>query len=67
MGWLTKIKAAARKNPDGVATGVDKATDFIDDRTGRKYSGHLDKVDEAVADQLGVSTRRRRGKSRRDR
>ncbi len=37
---------------DTVASGVDKATDFVDEKTGGKFTEHLDKVDDA-AEKLG--------------
>jgi hypothetical protein len=53
MGLFDKAKKMLGKHDDQVVEGVDKATDIADDKTGRKYTEHLDKVDEVVADQLG--------------
>jgi hypothetical protein len=33
---------------DKVVEGVDKATDVVDDKTGGKYTGQLDQVDDAA-------------------
>lgn len=38
----------AREHGDVIADGVDKTTDFIDTKTGGKFSDHLDSVEEAV-------------------
>jgi len=46
-----KVGDAAGKVGDVVAEGVDKATDFIDDKTGGKMHDALEKVDN-VADKL---------------
>jgi hypothetical protein len=50
MGLFDKVKDLFNGNKDKVADGVDKATDVADDKTGGKYTEHLDKVDDAVAD-----------------
>lgn len=49
MGIFDKVKDLANKNKEKVADGVDKATDFVDDKTGGKHTEHLDKVDDAAA------------------
>jgi hypothetical protein len=46
-----KAGGFAHKVGDAVAEGVDKTTDFIDDKTGGKLTGALDKVDN-MADKL---------------
>lgn len=52
MGLFDKLKKTAKDNADKVTDAVDKATDMVDDKTGGKYSEHLDKVDEKVKDVL---------------
>ncbi len=47
-----KAKDLMESQGDNIATGVDKATDFVDDKTGGKYGDHLEKVDD-MADKLG--------------
>ena len=53
MGAFDKFKDKAKdlveNQGDKIADGVDKATDFIDDKTGGKYTDKLDKVDEMAA------------------
>ncbi len=48
MGIFDKLKKTATDNKDKVADGVDKATDVVDDKTGGKFTEHLDKVDDAA-------------------
>ncbi len=55
MGIFDKVSALARKatkaakeHSDQVEQGVDKVTDAIDDKTGKKHSDKLDKVDDSV-------------------
>ncbi|MDH4169423.1 MAG: antitoxin [Acidimicrobiia bacterium] len=61
MGFLDRFRKnkmvdkaldAASGAGDKVASGVDKATDFVDEKTGGKFTEHLDKVDDA-AEKLG--------------
>jgi hypothetical protein len=54
MGLLDifkRSKKTAEQHGDKIADGVDKATDVADDKSGGKYTEHLDKVDE-MADKL---------------
>ncbi len=52
MGFLDKLlgrtKDVAVDHADDVKSGVDKATDVVDDKTGGKVTGALDEVDEAA-------------------
>ena len=52
MGLLDKLKGMIGGNADKVVDGVDKATDMVDDKTGGKFTEHLDKVDDAVENAL---------------
>ncbi len=54
MGLFDKAKKLADDNKDKIAEGVDKATDVADDKTGGKYTEHLDKVDDAAAEFAGT-------------
>jgi len=40
----------AAEHADTVKEGVGKAADFVDEKTGEKYSGHIDKVEGVVDD-----------------
>ncbi|MBY6413102.1 antitoxin [Rhodococcus sp. BP-252] len=47
-GLVDKGKKAAAENSDKIESAVDKAGDFIDNKTGGKYSDKVDKVQEAA-------------------
>jgi hypothetical protein len=54
MGLLDifkRSKKTAEQQGDQIADGVDKATDVADDKTGGKYTEHLEKADD-MADKL---------------
>jgi len=44
-----KAKVVAEKSGDKIASGVDKATDKIDKKTGGKYHDKLEKVDRLAS------------------
>ena len=60
MGFMDSVKGLlkhkdkaedlAAQHSDKITDGVDKATDVVDDKTGGKYSEHLDTADEKVAE-----------------
>lgn len=50
---LTKAKALAEKNKEKIASGVNKATDAIDKKTGGKHADKLKKLDDAAAKFAG--------------
>ena len=45
---IAKAKALAEKNKDKIASGVNKATDAIDKKTGGKHRDKLQKIDDAA-------------------
>jgi hypothetical protein len=47
-GLVDKGKEAAAKNAGKINEAVDKAGDFVDQKTGGKYSDKIDKVQEAA-------------------
>ncbi|MET0197193.1 antitoxin [Rhodococcus sp. RS1C4] len=47
-GIVDKGKELAAENSDKIEDVVDKAGDFIDDKTGGKYADKVDKVQEAA-------------------
>ena len=48
MGFLDKAKDVLAQNADTVETAIDKAGEFVDDKTQGKYSDTIHKVaDEA--------------------
>jgi hypothetical protein len=50
MSFMDKAKDFADKHDEQVDQGLEKAGDQVDQRTGNKYSDHIDKgVDQAQA------------------
>lgn len=48
MGFLDKLKNLASKNADKVDMAIEKVGDAVDTKTGQKYKGAVDKVQEAA-------------------
>lgn len=48
MGFLDTLKNLVGKNADKVGTAIDKAGDIVDTKTGNKYKGVVDKVQDAA-------------------
>lgn len=48
--WFKKAKGMAAENKDAVQDGIEKAGDFVDDKTDSKYTEHVDKGQEAASD-----------------
>ncbi|BBY02569.1 antitoxin [Mycobacterium seoulense] len=46
MGFLDKAKELLSQNADKVETAIDKAGEFVDDKTQGKYSDTIHKVQE---------------------
>ncbi|WP_024794679.1 antitoxin [Tomitella biformata] len=51
-GAIGKAKDLAVENADKIEGAVDKAGDFIDDKTGGKYADKVDTVQDAVKKNL---------------
>lgn len=51
-GAIDKVKDLAGQHSDKVEDVVDKAGDFIDDKTGGKYADKVDSVQDAVKKNL---------------
>ncbi|MGW4356338.1 antitoxin [Nocardia sp. NPDC004582] len=51
-GLVGKGKDMAAQNAEKVEQAVDKAGSFVDEKTGGKYSSHIDKGTEAVKNAL---------------
>ncbi|MGW6375636.1 antitoxin [Rhodococcus sp. NPDC055112] len=47
-GLFGKGKQAAAQHSDKIEDAVDKAGDFIDEKTGGKYAQHVDKAQDAA-------------------
>ena len=52
MGFMDKVKGMLGQHGDKVDQGIDRAGDAVDDKTGGKYAGHVDKGQEAAKDQM---------------
>ncbi len=48
MGILDKGKELLSKNADKIDTAIEKAGEFVDEKTQGKYSDTIDKVQEAA-------------------
>jgi serine protease inhibitor len=52
MGFLDKAKDLLAQNADTVASAIDKAGEFVDDKTDGKYKDVVDKAQEAAKNAL---------------
>lgn len=52
MSFLDKAKDLLSQNADKVEQAIDKAGDVIDEKTQGKYSGAVDKAQEAAKNAL---------------
>lgn len=52
MSFLDKAKDLVEKNAEKVEQAIDKAGDFIDEKTGGKYKDTVDKVQDAAKHAL---------------
>ncbi|QEV21497.1 MULTISPECIES: antitoxin [Streptomyces] len=53
MSVMDKLKQMLKGHEDKAGQGIDKAGDFVDDRTQGKYSGQVDTAQDKLRDQLG--------------
>jgi hypothetical protein len=53
MGFLDKAKDLLNKHDDKVDQALEKIGDQIDERTGNKYSEHIDKAVQKAQEQTG--------------
>lgn len=53
--YVDKAKDYAQKNPDQARSMIDKVEDFIDQKTGGKYSAQVDQAGDWVEGQLGMA------------
>ncbi len=56
MGFLDKVKDLLAKNSDKVDTAIDKAGDFVDQKTQGKYASQVDQVQDAAKKAVAGST-----------
>lgn len=52
MGLLDKAKDMLKGNTDKVKEGIDKAGDMIDEKTGGKFSDHIETAEEKAGEFL---------------
>ena len=48
MGFLDSVKKLVGQNANKVETAIDKVGDVVDSKTGDKYKGAVDKVQDAA-------------------
>ncbi|MGJ5805747.1 antitoxin [Streptomyces europaeiscabiei] len=53
MSVMDKLKQMLKGHEDQAGQGVDKAGDFVDDRTQGKHSGQVDSAQERLRRQMG--------------
>ncbi|MFE9255563.1 antitoxin [Streptomyces sp. NPDC006879] len=53
MSMMDKLKQMLKGHEEQAGQGIDKAGDFVDDKTQGKYSSHVDTAQEKLKDQLG--------------
>ena len=53
MGFIDKAKDLLSQNADKVETAIDKAGDFVDEKTQHKYSDTIHKVQEGAKKAAG--------------
>ncbi len=54
MGFMDKAKDLAGDHPDKVDSGIEKGSDYADDKTGGKHTDTIDKGEDQVRDRLGA-------------
>ncbi|MFI8517600.1 antitoxin [Streptomyces sp. NPDC085481] len=54
MSVMDKLKAMLKGHEDQAGKGVDKAGDYVDERTQGKYSGQVDTAQDKLREQLGA-------------
>ncbi len=52
MGFMDKVKGMLSGHRDQAEQGIEKGGDVIDDKTGGKYAGQVDKGQDAARDAL---------------
>jgi MT0933-like antitoxin protein len=52
MGIFDKAKDALSEHSERVDTVIEKAGDFVDDKTGGKYAEHVDKGQDFAGDRV---------------
>jgi hypothetical protein len=58
MSVMDKLKQLLKGHEDQAGTGIDRAGDFVDDKTQGKYSSQVDTAQEKLKEQLGSDRER---------
>ncbi|MEW1862737.1 antitoxin [Streptomyces sp. NBC_00669] len=58
MSMLDKLKQMLKGHEDQAGQGIDKAGDFVDDKTQGKYQSQVDTAQDKLNDQLGGTDRK---------
>lgn len=58
MGLLDGIGDKIAENADSIKSGVDKAGDFVDDKTGERFKDQVDMVQGVTKDQVDKLAKR---------
>ena len=53
MSMLDKLKNMMKGHEDQTQKGVDKAGDYVDQKTQGKYQGQVDSAQQKINDQMG--------------
>ncbi|MCC3770076.1 antitoxin [Streptomyces sp. UNOC14_S4] len=53
MSVMDKLKQLLKGHEDQAGKGIDKAGDFVDEKTQGKYSSQVDTAQEKLKEQLG--------------
>ncbi|KOV64647.1 antitoxin [Streptomyces sp. MMG1121] len=56
MSVMDKLKQMLKGHEDQAGQGIDKAGDFVDEKTQGKYSGQVDTAQDRLKEQLGRDT-----------
>lgn len=53
MSVMDKLKQMLKGHEDKAGQGIDKAGDYVDEKTQSKYSSQVDTAQDRLKDQLG--------------
>ncbi|MFE9612147.1 antitoxin [Streptomyces sp. NPDC006012] len=57
MSLMDKLKGMLKGHEDQASKGVDKAGDYVDERTGNKYQSQVDTAQQRMKDEMGGQDR----------
>jgi hypothetical protein len=56
VGLMDKVRGMLGQHGDKVEQGIDKVGDVVDDKTGGKYAGQVDKAQDAAKEGIDKLT-----------